>query len=195
MATQAQDQSNDEGSQASRPENPQSPRRTTPRPPGKYLGLESCSESLAQVLLFPPSCVVSATPHTRSEPRFFRMETLASLLKRLQFQGAGAMETCEHIHHGEFSSSQSKQKETSEINFDSVFYELYWCRGSQDHPQSQRLARRTGCAVILMAEFITIKGYRAESAKGKGLGKSPSGNSTSLWSHLSVESHTTCLIP
>lgn len=113
-ATQAQNQSNDEGSQASHPENPQSPRRTTPRPSGEYLGLESCSESVAQVLLFPPSCVVSATPHTGSEPRFFRMETLASLLKRLQFQGAGAMETlCEHIHHGEFPSSQDKQKETS----------------------------------------------------------------------------------
>ena len=63
------------------------------------------------------------------------METLASLLKRLQFQGAGAMETsCEHIYHGEFSSSQGKQKETSEINFNSVYYELYLCRGSQDHP-------------------------------------------------------------
>ena len=36
-----------------------------------------------------------------------------------------------------------------------------------------------------MAEFITVKGYRAESAKGKGLGRSPRGNSTSLWSHLS----------
>ena len=105
-ATQAQNHFSDEGSQASRPENPQSPRWTTPRPSGEYLGLESCSEPLAQVLLFPPSCVVSAIPHTRSEPRFFRMETLASLLKRLQFQGAGAMETlCEHIHHGGFSSS------------------------------------------------------------------------------------------
>ena len=33
-------------------------------------GLESCSGPLVQVLLFPPCRVVSATPHTRSEPHF-----------------------------------------------------------------------------------------------------------------------------